>query len=534
MGNLDIEARPATLVRSDSGDVAKGQVEVGRENLHAALPPHESFEGAHRFDPTASWAPEEERRVVRKTDLRLLTWLCLMFFGLQLDRGNLSNALADNLLDDLGLTTDDYNNGTTIQLLCFLAAEFPVQFLTKRYGFKQVLPVLMVCWGFVSTFQAFMTGRTAFYITRAFIGLFEGGFIPGTILMASYFYTSKELSIRLAAFWSTLNIARVISALLAAGFLEMRGVGGHSGWFWLLLLEGLLTVVLGLLSMAYLPTSPTGTKSLIWRKSWYTEREEVIMINRILRDDPAKGLTALKEPATLADVKAAWTDPSLWGLYFIGLIAYIPATPVQAYLTLTLKRVGKFSTLASNLLTAPSAAIQIVTMLSLAYSSEYFNERSFHCLIGEIWSLPMFVSLLTIPDEGREWGRFSIITLISGYPYFHPIVSSWISENSFDVKKRAIAAATYNVIVQIGSVIGSQIYRKWDAPFYKNGNKVCVSILALAVVTFLVQRQWLIRLNKKKEAEWEQLTPAEKVEYQTDKEAREKDGNKRLDFRYAY
>lgn len=229
----------------------------------------------------------------------------------------------------------------------------------------------------------------------------------------------------------------------------MRGVGGHTGWFWLLLLEGLLTVVIGLASMAYLPTSPTGTKTLIWRSSWYTEREEVIMINRILRDDPAKGLTALHEPATFADIKAAWTDPSLWGLYFIGLVAYIPATPVTAYLTLTLKRVGNFSTLASNLLTAPSAALQIITMLALAYSSEYFNERSFHCLIGEIWSLPLFTALLTLPDEGREWGRFTIITLISGYPYFHPLVSSWISENSFDVKKRAVAAATYNVIVQM-------------------------------------------------------------------------------------
>jgi hypothetical protein len=41
-------------------------------------------------------------------------------------------------------------------------------------------------------------------------------------------------------------------------------------------------------------------------------------------------------------------------------------------------------------------------------------------------------------------------------PYFHPIVSAWISENSFDVKKRAITAATYNVIVQVGSVISSR------------------------------------------------------------------------------
>jgi MFS family permease len=103
-----------------------------------------------------------------------------MFFGLQLDRGNLSNALTDNLLVDLGMTQDDYNNGTTVQLLCFLAAEFPVQLLIKRYGFKQVLPLLMMMWSLVSWAQAFMTGKVGFYITRALIGACEGGFIPGT------------------------------------------------------------------------------------------------------------------------------------------------------------------------------------------------------------------------------------------------------------------------------------------------------------------------------------------------------------------
>ncbi|SPO07454.1 related to nicotinamide mononucleotide permease [Cephalotrichum gorgonifer] len=532
MAKGDIET---PLPAEHSSHISKGAaVAVGRENLHDAVAPHASYEGAHRFDPSAEWTPEEEKRIIRKTDLRLLTWLCVMFFGLQLDRGNLSNTLADNFLEDLNLTSDDYNNGNTIQLLCFLSAEFPVQFLTKRYGFKYVLPTLMVGWGLVSTFQAFIHDRTSFYITRAFIGLFEGGFIPGVILMATYFYTSKELSVRLAAFWSTLNVARVISALLAAGLLEMRGIAGRPGWFWLFLLEGLLTVVLGVISFLYLPVSPTETKSILYRNPWYTEREEVIMINRILRDDPAKGLVAIREPATWADVKATWSDKSLWGLFFIGLVAYIPATPVQAYLTLTLKRVGGFSTLASNLLTAPSAALQIITMLAVAYSSEYFNERTFHCLFGEVWCLPLFTALLTIPDGGREWGRFSIITLIAGYPYFHPIVSAWISENTFDVKKRAIAAATYNVIVQIGSLIGGQIYRKWDAPYYKTGNTVCISILSLAIVTFIGQRQWLIRLNEKKRVEWDAMTAEQKLEYQTDQEAREKDGNKRLDFRFAY
>lgn len=522
--------------RKVSGEPSTSQISVarvGREHLSDSLAPHETYEGRHRFDPGATWTEQEERRVVRKTDLYLLSWICVMFFGLQLDRGNLSNALADNLLKDLHLTSDNYNNGTTIQLLCFLTAEFPVQFLTKRYGFKYVLPTMMMLWGTVSWSQAWMTNRTSFYITRAFIGACEGGFIPGTILFATYFYKTKELAIRLACFWSTLNVARVISALLPAGILEMRGIGGKSGWFWLFLIEGLLTFLIGAISFFYLPQSPTSTKGVLFRNSWYTEREETIMTNRVLRDDPAKGLTALKEAATWKDVKASWSDSSMWGLYFIGLVAYIPATPVTGYLTLTLKRLG-YSTFNSNMLTIPAAVLQIITMLTLSYSSDYFNERAFHCFLGEFWILPILAALITIPDGGRNWARFSMITLISGYPYFHPIVSSWISENTFDVKKRAITAATYNVIIQIGSLIGSQIYRSYDSPYCHQGNKVLISICALSLVTFLAQRAYLSILNKRKEKIWDSMTMDERSVYQNDQGARELDGNKRLDFRFKY
>lgn len=43
----------------------------------------------------------------------------------------------------------------------------------------------------------------------------------------------------------------------------------------------------------------------------------------------------------------------------------------------------------------------------------------------------------------------------------------------------------------------------------------------------------MIHLNKKKEAVWGQMTPEQKLEYQTDNVAREVDGNKRFDFRFA-
>jgi hypothetical protein len=79
----DIEAPPHVERISEDVKSLKSSAHVGREELADIVPPHETYEGRHRFDPHASWTIEEERRVVRKTDLRLLTWLCLMMFGLQ-------------------------------------------------------------------------------------------------------------------------------------------------------------------------------------------------------------------------------------------------------------------------------------------------------------------------------------------------------------------------------------------------------------------------------------------------------------------
>jgi hypothetical protein len=69
------------------------------------------YECREAFDPDLQWTQEEEKKLKRKLDLHVAFWACVMFFALNVDRGNLKQAIADNLLDDLGLTTNDYNTG---------------------------------------------------------------------------------------------------------------------------------------------------------------------------------------------------------------------------------------------------------------------------------------------------------------------------------------------------------------------------------------------------------------------------------------
>ncbi|KAG8690424.1 hypothetical protein FRC09_011991, partial [Ceratobasidium sp. 395] len=398
--------------------------------------PIPEYEGLHRFDPKATWTEAEERAIVRKVDLRIMLWCCVMFFALQLDRGNISAALSDNMLKDLGLNTNDYNNGQMIFYLSFMSAELPSQLISKRLGPDVWLPIQLVTWSIVAMSQCKLNSRGSFFATRCLLGLLEGGFIPDMVLFLSYFYKGAELPVRLSFFWVSLTLTNISGALLGYGILRMRGIHGWEGWRYLFLIEGAMTAAIGLFSFFWLPASPTQTKGILRGKNgWFSEREEVIMVNRVLRDDPSKGDMHNRQALQLSDFCASITDYDNWGLYLIGLCAYIPPAPPTAYLTLTLRSLG-FGTLNTNLLTIPSSMLFIINNLLLAQLSRITKERSIVSSLGSFWMLPFLVALSVLPDNTNAWVRYVLVTLLLGYPYAHPILVGWNSQNSNTVRTR--------------------------------------------------------------------------------------------------
>ncbi|KAB5591823.1 MFS transporter [Ceratobasidium theobromae] len=499
-------------------------------NLGKYFMPIQEYEGIHRFNPKASWTEAEERSLIRKVDKRILSWCCVMFFALQLDRapireGNISAALSDNLLKDLKLNTNDYNNGQLIFFLSFMCAELPSQLVSKRIGPDVWLPIQLVAWSIVAMSQCQLNGRSSFFATRCLLGILEGGFVPDMILFLSYFYTGKELPVRLSVFWVSFTLTNISGALLGYGILHMRGLHGWEGWRYLFLIEGAMTASIGILSFFWLPASPTQTKGILRGKNgWFTEREEIIMVNRILRDDPSKGDMHNRQALHWSDFWASIKDYDNWGIYLLGLSVPIPAGPPNAYLTLTLRKLG-FNTFNTNLLTIPSSVLFIINNLLLSQLSRITNERSLVACFGTVWELPLLFALSILPDNTGPWVRFTLLTLLIGHPFAHPILVGWNSQNSNTVRTRTVSAALYNIFVQAASLIATHIYNEDDKPFYHKGNKVLTAITASNIVLYFLVKQYYIQRNKWKAARWNAMNTEEKAYYletTTDK------GNKRL------
>ncbi|KAG0235622.1 hypothetical protein BGW41_000723 [Actinomortierella wolfii] len=264
-----------------------------------------------------TWTEEEERRLVRTFDLKILSWIGVMFFFLQLDRGNMSNALTDNIMADLGVDINTMTLGTTVFVIFFVAFEIPSNMVIRRIGAHRWIPFLMTLWGLATAFQVLLHDKASFLICRAFVGMFEAGYIPGIAIYLTTYYKRAEMAFRLSIFWSTLAIANSVAGILAYGILHMRGIAGLAGWKWLFLIEGVGTVIVGLLSFFILPEGPTATKGFLRFNGYLTERQEQIAVTRLIRDDPSKAENG-KKVVPKKDVFKALLGPRVWAAWIAG------------------------------------------------------------------------------------------------------------------------------------------------------------------------------------------------------------------------
>lgn len=176
---------------------------------------------------------------------RPLTYVHLISLSF-LDRTNIGNARLVGLERDLGLKGLDYNIALAVFFPFYIAAEIPSNMILKRIRPGLWFMIIMVAWAICTTLMGLVNNFSSLLAARMFLGLAEGGLFPGVNYYITMWYKRHECGFRMAIFFSAATAAGAFGGLLARAIMAMDGIGGKAGWSWIFILEGLLTLVVGI------------------------------------------------------------------------------------------------------------------------------------------------------------------------------------------------------------------------------------------------------------------------------------------------
>ena len=323
---------------------------------------------------------EIEKRTVRKALLRLMPLLLLSYFLAYIDRMNVGFA-ALTMNKEIGLTAYIYGLGAGVFFWGYFLFEVPSNLVLAKVGARRWISRIMVTWGLISAAMVFVSGPTSFIVMRFLLGAAEAGFFPGVLFYLMSWFPAAYRARIVAVFSIALPVSLGIGAPLSTCILELNGVWGLSGWQWLFLLEGLPTVVVGAIVLAYLPDRPTEAK-------WLSDAEKAWLQSTIDRE------RALVQAQEKISVWKTFFDRRVLGLSLI----YVANTSANMGLAFFLPQIIKgfgLTDMQTGLVTSIPYVFGVVGILVWGYLSDRFNERR--------WSLCLALVITSVGLAGAGY-----------------------------------------------------------------------------------------------------------------------------------
>lgn len=380
----------------------------------------------------------------------------------------MGNAKILGLEEDLGLSNDQYANGLAIFFAFYIAAELPSNLVLKRLTPSVWLAFLTFCWGIVGMCLGFVRNYAGFLIVRAFLGLTEGGLLPGMVLYLASMYTRAELALRIGLFYTTASLSGAFGGLLARGLNEIPTTSTvDAGWRWIMIIEGVLTAVIGAAAYFLLPNSVATARFL-------SEKERLIASSRL-----SNNKAAAEEQFRWSEVVRGIVNPQLWlsatayfailsGLYSFGL-----------FLPTIIKGLG-YEANRAQLFTVPPYAVAAVVTVIVAFLSDRLRRRG----VIMLFTLPIaIIGYAAIANVGLHSNAVKYgMTFLMAIGLFAsvPPVLGWISNNSAGHYKRATTTAVQLAIANCGGFVTTFIYPSSEKPQYKKSHEIILGLLCYA------------------------------------------------------
>ncbi|MGN8096998.1 MFS transporter [Methylobacterium sp. 22177] len=250
----------------------------------------------------------DERNLHRKMMRRILPFLFVCYVVSYLDRVNVGFA-ALTMNAHIGLTATSFGIGAGLFFLGYFLAEIPSNLIMMRVGARLWIARIMITWGLVSAATAFVTGPIQFGIARFLLGLGEAGFVPGVFLYLSFWFPSAVRARATSLFLLGIPVANIVGSPISGALVQIEGFG-LVGWQWLLILEALPAVILGIVCLFVLTDRPE-------KAQWLTPAERDVLVATLAAE---KAAIEKKHPMTLAQALRNWRVLTLAAINFCAII----------------------------------------------------------------------------------------------------------------------------------------------------------------------------------------------------------------------
>jgi len=297
---------------------------------------------------------------VKKVFTRLMPVLFISYILAYIDRINIGFA-AIRMNADLGISPYIYGLGAGVFFLGYFIFEIPSNLMLEKTGARRWIARIMISWGAISACMAFIQGPTSFIIVRFLLGVAEAGFFPGVILYLTYWFPLEYRARIIAAFMVAIPVSLAVGAPLSTAILQMDGIGGLKGWQWLFIIEGVPTVLFGLVFLTVMPDKPRDAK-------WLSTEERSWLQNTI--DSEHKAVAAVHGTSVLR----AFADPRLIALAFIYFANTTANLGLAFFLPQILKGLG-LSDMQTGLMTSVPYIFGTLGILIFGYVSDKYKER---------------------------------------------------------------------------------------------------------------------------------------------------------------
>ncbi|KXJ96059.1 major facilitator superfamily domain-containing protein [Microdochium bolleyi] len=444
----------------------------------------------------------DEKKVLRKMDLRLIPMLALLYLLSFLDRGNIGNAKIEGLQEDLGLEGYQYNWCLTVFFFTYAAFEVPSNLLLKKLRPSRWLPSIMVAWGLVMTLMGIVRNYHGLLVARIFLGVTEAGLFPGCAYYLTMWYCRHEIQLRQAMFFSAASIAGAFSGLLAFGIAKMDGVAGLEGWRWIFILEGIVTVLVAIMAFFVMYDFPETA-------SFLTEEERAFVVFRLKYQGQRQGTStgsdqeAVRAPAKVAQAeefqwKYVWAAFTDWQIY-ASIVVYwgivCPLYGISLFLPTIILQLGYKSSTA-QLLTVPIYITAAILAVAVAYFSDRVGKRS-PFVIGFLCTMVVgFAMCIASSTPGVVYAGV-FIAACSIYPAF-PGIITWLSNNLAGSYKRSAGMAIQIGMGNLGGAMASNFYRQADGPRYILGHALELGFICAGIIAACIMLVSYAGINKKR------------------------------------